>query len=389
MTVLVCFAIVLFGAVAFRALPVAALPSVDYPTIQVNASLPGASPETMASTVATPLEREFSTIAGIQQMSSTNSQGSTSITVQFSLGRNIDAAAQDVQAAHCLGRRPAAAQHAAPAVLSEGESGRAGGALPNGGFRHAAAVHRDRVRGHHAGAAHLHGWRRLAGAGLRRAEVRGAGASGSGQAGRGQHRYRRSAARHRGQQHQSTHRPVERRQAGLHHRIERHAGESGRLPPHHRGLAQRHAGAAGAIGQRDRQRREQQGNRLDEQRSRGDSGDRPAAGDQHGGSGGQHPPSAAGVPAGASAFAAPRGGVRHLAIHPQLDSRRRVHAAADRLHRGDGHFPVPAQHFGHPDSRRGGAILHRGHVRGDVPARLQSELSLVDGADALGGVRGG
>jgi HAE1 family hydrophobic/amphiphilic exporter-1 len=108
MTVLVCLAIVLFGAVAFRTLPVAALPSVDYPTIQVNASLPGASPETMASTVATPLEREFSTIAGIQQMSSTNSQGSTSITVQFSLDRSIDAAAQDVQAhiASAGGRLP-------------------------------------------------------------------------------------------------------------------------------------------------------------------------------------------------------------------------------------------------------------------------------------------
>jgi HAE1 family hydrophobic/amphiphilic exporter-1 len=99
MTGLVCFAIVLFGTVAFRALPVAALPSVDYPTIQVSAALPGASPETMASTVATPLERQFSTIAGIQSMNSTNSQGLTSITVQFSLDRNIDAAAQDVQAA--------------------------------------------------------------------------------------------------------------------------------------------------------------------------------------------------------------------------------------------------------------------------------------------------
>jgi hydrophobic/amphiphilic exporter-1 (mainly G- bacteria), HAE1 family len=98
MTVLVCFAIVLFGTIAFRALPVAALPSVDYPTINVTASVPGASPETMASTVATPLEREFSTIAGISSMSSTNSQGSTSITVQFSLDRNIDAAAQDIQA---------------------------------------------------------------------------------------------------------------------------------------------------------------------------------------------------------------------------------------------------------------------------------------------------
>src|SRR5262249_9491686 len=82
-----------------RALPVAALPSVDYPTIQVNAALPGASPETMASSVATPLERQFSTIAGIQTMSSTNTQGSTAVTIQFTLERNIDAAAQDVQAA--------------------------------------------------------------------------------------------------------------------------------------------------------------------------------------------------------------------------------------------------------------------------------------------------
>ncbi len=99
MTTLVTFAFILFGVVAFRALPVAALPSVDYPTIQVNAALPGANPETMASAVATPLEREFSTIAGIESMSSTNSQGSTSITVQFALERNIDAAAQDIQAA--------------------------------------------------------------------------------------------------------------------------------------------------------------------------------------------------------------------------------------------------------------------------------------------------
>jgi hydrophobic/amphiphilic exporter-1 (mainly G- bacteria), HAE1 family len=99
MTALVCLAILLFGTVAFRGLPVAALPSVDYPTIQVSAAAPGANPETMASSVATPLEKEFSTIAGIQSMSSSNSQGSTTITVQFDLSRNIDAAAQDIQSA--------------------------------------------------------------------------------------------------------------------------------------------------------------------------------------------------------------------------------------------------------------------------------------------------
>ena len=99
MTGLVTFAILLFGFVGFRALPVAALPSVDYPTVQVTAGLPGASPETMANSVATPLEREFSTIAGVQAMSSSNTQGGTTITIQFSLTRNIDAATQDVQAA--------------------------------------------------------------------------------------------------------------------------------------------------------------------------------------------------------------------------------------------------------------------------------------------------
>jgi HAE1 family hydrophobic/amphiphilic exporter-1 len=99
MTALITFAILLFGIVGFRALPVAALPSVDYPSVEVFAYLPGASPETMAASVATPLERQFSTIAGVQQMSSANSQGETDITVQFTLQRNIDAAAQDIQAA--------------------------------------------------------------------------------------------------------------------------------------------------------------------------------------------------------------------------------------------------------------------------------------------------
>jgi len=99
MTTLAMMAILVFGLVAFRALPVAALPTVDYPTIQVAASLPGANPETMASAVATPLERQFSTIAGVKQMSSSNTQGDSTITVQFTLDRNIDAAAQDIQSA--------------------------------------------------------------------------------------------------------------------------------------------------------------------------------------------------------------------------------------------------------------------------------------------------
>jgi HAE1 family hydrophobic/amphiphilic exporter-1 len=98
-TTLLMTGILLFGIVAYRLLPVSDLPSVDYPTISVNANLPGASPETMASAVATPLEKQFTTIAGIDAMTSSSSQGSTSITLQFTLDRSIDAAAQDVQAA--------------------------------------------------------------------------------------------------------------------------------------------------------------------------------------------------------------------------------------------------------------------------------------------------
>ena len=99
MTSLVMFAILVFGLAAYRLLPVSDLPNVDFPTIQVTAALPGANPDTMASAVATPLERQFSTIAGVDSMTSTNGTGTTQITIQFNLSRNIDAAAQDVQAA--------------------------------------------------------------------------------------------------------------------------------------------------------------------------------------------------------------------------------------------------------------------------------------------------
>ncbi len=99
MTTLVMMAIMIFGIMAYRQLPVSDLPNVDFPTIQVSAGLPGASPETMAAAVATPLEKQFTTIAGIDNMTSQSTLGFTNITIQFALDRNIDAAAQDVQAA--------------------------------------------------------------------------------------------------------------------------------------------------------------------------------------------------------------------------------------------------------------------------------------------------
>src|SRR5258708_18693052 len=95
MTTLLTAALCIFGAMAYRLLPVSDLPNVDFPTILVSASLPGATPETMASAVATVLEQQFSTIAGIDSMTSTSSTGTTQITLQFTLERNIDAAAQE------------------------------------------------------------------------------------------------------------------------------------------------------------------------------------------------------------------------------------------------------------------------------------------------------
>src|SRR5580692_8149808 len=98
-TTLLTIAVAIAGAIAFTVLPVSPLPQVDFPTINVNASLPGGSAQIMAASVATPLERQFSHIAGITEMTSSSGLGSTSITMQFDLSRNIDGAARDVQAA--------------------------------------------------------------------------------------------------------------------------------------------------------------------------------------------------------------------------------------------------------------------------------------------------
>src|SRR5882672_10658251 len=144
MTVLVMAGILIFGIAAYRLLPVSTLPNVDFPTIQVSAELPGASPETMASAVATPLEKQFSTIPGIDEMSSVSSQGTTRITLQFALGRDIGAA-----------------------FVPQGQPGRLPDLLPCPHLGSAAAVHGQRVRRNLSRAAHLDDQRRRPGAGLR------------------------------------------------------------------------------------------------------------------------------------------------------------------------------------------------------------------------------
>src|SRR4030088_646090 len=109
-TALLTAGLAIAGALSYTLLPVAPLPQVEFPTIQVSAGLPGASPETMASSVATPLERQFGRIAGLSELTSTSQLGSTNVVLQFDLTRNIDAAARDVQAAinAARGQLPAA-----------------------------------------------------------------------------------------------------------------------------------------------------------------------------------------------------------------------------------------------------------------------------------------
>jgi hydrophobic/amphiphilic exporter-1 (mainly G- bacteria), HAE1 family len=113
-TTLIMLGILVFGAMSYQQLPVSDLPAVDYPTIQVSATLPGASPETLASSVALPLEKQFATIAGLNSINSTNTQGNTNITLQFDLSRNIDAAAQDVQSMIARAARQLPPQMPAP-----------------------------------------------------------------------------------------------------------------------------------------------------------------------------------------------------------------------------------------------------------------------------------
>ena len=123
-TTLVMLGIVIFGALGYKSLPVSDLPTVDFPTITVSANLAGASAETMASSVATPLEKNFSTIAGLDSMSSTSTLGRTQITLQFTLSRNVDAAAQDVQAMIARTARDLPPTMTSPPSYRKGQSGK-------------------------------------------------------------------------------------------------------------------------------------------------------------------------------------------------------------------------------------------------------------------------
>ena len=195
MTTLVMAAILIFGIFAYRLLPVSDLPNVDFPTILVNASLPGASPDTMASSVATPLEKQFSTIAGIDSMTSTSSLGQTNITIQFNLSRSLDGAALDVQAAITAAGGQLPPEMPTPPTFQKVNPGRFADPLFGAELANHEAVGCGRGRRDHHCAEHLHGQRRGSGAGVRSAEVRHARATRSQRAGLPADRHQRCQRR--------------------------------------------------------------------------------------------------------------------------------------------------------------------------------------------------
>ena len=389
MTALVTFAILLFGIVGYRALPVAALPSVDYPTIQVGAALPGADPETMASAVATPLERQFSTIAGIESMSSTNSQGSTSITIQFALDRNIDAAAQDVQAAIAKAGgllppdmpHPPSYQKVNPAEQAVIYLGLSSDTMPMytvdeyaetllaQRISMAGGVSRVQVFGAAKYAVRVQlNPESLSSLGIGIDEVQRAIQAGNVNTPTGKLYGDKQAftLQTKGQlTNAAAYRPlIVAWREGVPVRLEQ-LGQVIDSVETERAAAWMD-GKRGMILAIQRQPGTNTVQVVDNVKallSRFSSRDssRPASG--------RH--------------------LRRVAIHPPVRQRREVHAGADHLPGGDGHLPVPAQPLGHLDSRRGGAALHHRHFRRHVPAGLQPEQSVADGPDAVGRLRGG
>ena len=244
MTTLVMTAILLFGILGYRTLAVSDLPNVDFPTIQVSADLPGANPDTMAAAVATPLEKQFSTIAGIDSMTSTSTLGNTQVTLQFELSRNIDGAAQDVQAAIARAEGQLPPNMPTPADISESEPGGPADLLSGAQLDHAADLHRGPIRGDDPRTADFDVAGRGAGAGVRGAEIRGANSARSESAGGAADRDRRSNDGRPERKRQSADGHAVWRAQSVHGAGQRTTDARVALPAADRRLSERVAGAA-------------------------------------------------------------------------------------------------------------------------------------------------
>ncbi len=254
-TSLLMAAIALFGLVAYRSLPVSDLPNVDFPTLLVTAQLPGASPETMGASVATPLENQFSMIAGLESMTSVNSLGSTQVTLEFDLEPQPRRRRGRRPGGDHAGRAPAAAGHADAADLHEGEPGGPADSVSRHHVDDRAAVDARRIRGDAHRAAHLDGQRRRAGAGARQPEVRRARAARSARARLAPDRHQRGRGRAAELERQHADRLDHRPAQGVHAAGDRPADERRPVQGHDRLVPQRRAGAARRARQRHRRRR--------------------------------------------------------------------------------------------------------------------------------------
>ena len=350
-TSLMMAGILFVGLVAYPLLPVAPLPQVDFPTIQVAASLPGGSPETMASSVAQPLERQFAQIPGVAQMTSTSSLGTAAVTIQFDLNRVDRRRRQRRPGRDQRRRRPVAEKPALAADLSQGQPGGFADPAAVGNIGHAAADHCQRCRRRPARAADQPDLRRRPGHHRRPAEARDPGPDRSGQARRqgpvaggrarrdrdhdrrqpeGQYRRRHPRLYHLRQ------RPVARLQ-GLerrHHCLSqwRPAADQGYRPGRHRAGGRQ----AGGLGERQARRVPggvQAARRQRHRHRRQDQGDAAAAG---GGDPARHQD---------------RAHQRPHPDHPRRGRGRAVHPAVDHRAGGDGDLRLPAQLLGYDDSR--------------------------------------
>ena len=388
-TSLLMAAFLLVGIAAYPFLPVAPLPRVDFPTIAVTGKFPGASPETMAATVAQPLEYQFAQIPGVSQMTSISAVGSTQITIQFDLDRNIDAAAGDIQAAiNAAGGQlpknlpgPPTYRKVNPAdspimILSLSSD-----AMPMINVDDYADTILSQQISQIAGVSQV-----VIGGEQKRAvrvQVDPAKLANMGMTLGGR-------ARHAGQRHgeraQGHHRQRPRARFAIYDNDQLTQGV--RIRQRHPRLPQRRGGAGArrrrgrSTGRRTTSSRAGHNNRREHPPARVQAAGRERHRHRRAREGGP-PPARGGNPAHRESGR----GRRPDPDDPRVGGRRPVHADAVDRSRGHGDLPVPAQRLGDGDPEHHGAGGARVHLRRDVPARLQPRQSVADGAHDLGRLR--
>ena len=389
-TSLLMIGILLAGGVAYKQLPVSALPEVDYPTIQVITFYPGASPDVMASSVTAPLERQFGQVPGLQQMTSTSSDGSSVITLQFNLSLNIDVAEQEVQQSINASGTFLPVGPSGPADLRQDQPGRHADSDPGADFQDRAALQGGGSGRHAPGAQDLAIARRRPGEHQRRTE---AGRAHSGEphgAGLLRPEPGGPAQRHRGRQRQPGQGQLRRRAPGLPDRRQRPVALLATtiaplIVAYRNGAPVKLTDVADVIDD------------VENVRQAAWMNEAPAVIMNI-----QRQPGANIIPVVD----------RIKQLLPQLtatlpksvqvsiltDRTNTIRASVEDVQfelmltigaGGDGDLPVPAQRCGHHHSQRGRAALAGGHVRRDVPARLQPQQPHADGADHLHRLRGG